>query len=64
MTDYSFREAEEKLDAPFWIKAWNWLWENPLDWLLGSKWGNRCFWIIFWLFVMLVFWWVAGVKES
>jgi len=56
--DSERREWAERLDAPFWVKAWYWFVENPWDWLWGSKWGIRCIWIIFSLYIMLSFWWV------
>ena len=48
--DAERQESADEVDAPFWVKAWNWFVENPLDWLSERWWG----WIILWLFGMSV----------
>jgi len=44
--DHERREMADRLDAPFWVKAWNWL--------LDSKWG---IWLVIPLCLLLVIWW-------
>jgi len=56
MTDYGFREAEEELDAPFWVKGWKWLCDRNLE-----------LWFLLLLFIVctvLWIWWSGPVRPT
>jgi len=60
MTDYGFREAEEELDAPFWVKAWKRGWK----WLCDR---NLELWFLLLLFIVctvLWIWWSGPVRPT